>query len=291
MRRFFVRRALITYSLLIILGIGLLIYYVTKPEPIQIHVSEALSPRVEIIGKSVDDRLMEAYVFGTGEKHLIFVGGIHGGYEWNSVLLAYKVIDYLKANPNQVAENLTITIIPSANPDGVFKVVGKEGKFTALEVPENLVSGTGRFNANDVDLNRNFACNWQATSTWRTNIVSAGTEAFSEPEVKSLRDYILKDKPELVIFWHSQSNAIYASACNDGILPDTLNYMDIYSNVSGYPTVKTFDSYAITGAADDWLASINIPAFSVELKTHESIEWEKNLAGIEAILNSFTNNI
>ena len=28
-------------------------------------------------------------------------------------------------------------------------------------------TGKGRFNANNVDLNRNFDCSWQATSSWR----------------------------------------------------------------------------------------------------------------------------
>jgi hypothetical protein len=41
------------------------------------------------------------------------------------------------------------------------------------------------------------------------------------------------------------------------------------------------------GAADDWLASINITAITVELSTHDSIEWDKNQKGIAALLNYF----
>jgi predicted deacylase len=228
-----------------------------------------------------------AYTFGQGSTHLTFVGGIHGGYEWNSVLLAYQFLDYLKTNSEIIPKNLTVTIIPSANPDGVFKVIGKEGRFTALDVPANAPNGTGRFNSNNVDLNRNFDCKWQATSTWKGNPVSAGNWAFSEPEARAIRDFILKDKSAAVIFWHSQSNAVYASECKNGILPGTLAIMNAYAKASGYPAVNTFDSYAVTGDAEGWLASVNIPAITVELQTHETVEWDRNLAGVKALFKYF----
>ncbi len=252
-----------------------------------------LPPRVPesskaVIGSSVEGRVIEAYTFGKGPKQLLFVGGIHGGYEWNSVLLAYQFIEYLTENPTVISDNLTITVIPSANPDGLFKVIGKEGRFTMDDVPSTTGAvGTGRFNAHNVDLNRNFDCKWQKESKWRGNVVSAGIEAFSEPEAVAIRDFVLTHTPVGVIFWHSQSNAVYASECLDGILPETHTIMDIYAKSAGYPAVSSFDAYTITGDAEGWLASINIPAITVELKTHETIEWEKNLAGIKALLEHY----
>jgi hypothetical protein len=38
----------------------------------------------------------------------------------------------------------------------------------------------------------------------------------------------------------------------------------------------------------NWLAKENVPAISVLLTTHEVIEWDKNKAGIEALLGHFT---
>jgi g-D-glutamyl-meso-diaminopimelate peptidase len=259
--------------------------------PTPIIKTENPTVKISTIGKSVEGRDIQAYTYGSGATHIAFVGGIHGGYEWNSVALAYNFIDYLKNNPGTIPSNLTITVIPSANPDGVYKVTGKYGFFTTNDVPtkNSAVAGLGRFNSDNVDLNRNFDCNWKATSTWREKIVSAGTFPFSEPETKAIRNYISNDKPVAVIFWHSQSNAVYASECNKGILPDTLNIMNVYSLATGYPAVKTFDSYKVTGDAEGWLASINIPAITVELKTHETIEWEKNLAGIKGILEYYKN--
>ncbi|MBU4479918.1 succinylglutamate desuccinylase/aspartoacylase family protein [Patescibacteria group bacterium] len=258
---------------------------ITSPE---LAETNNFIPKHNVIGLSVEGREIEAYTYGNGKTHLVFVGGIHGGYEWNSILLAQKFINYLKTNPEVIPENLTITIIPSANPDGVYKVTGKEGLFSVTDISTNeAVMSSGRFNANEVDLNRNFDCKWQPKSTWRNNPVSAGSSPFSEPEAKAIKNFILENNPVAVIFWHSQSNAVYASECENGILPETLNIMDIYSNASGYPAIKSFDSYEITGDAEGWLASINIPAITVELKTHETIEWEKNLAGIKALFKYY----
>ena len=270
------------------LGAGLLVYAVLQkqelaPEPpAEVEVEEG--PVHATIGRSVEGRSIEAYTYGTGETHLLFVGGIHGGYEWNSVLLAYAFIDHLGANPEALPENLSVTVIPALNPDGLYKVTGIEGRFAVADVSETGPVGTGRFNANGVDLNRNFDCKWQPEGTWRGNVVSAGAAPFSEPEAAALRDYVLTVSPEAVVFWHSQADAVYASECEDGILPETLAVMDTYARAAGYTAVDAFDAYPVTGDAEGWLASIGIPSISVELASHESVEWNRNRAGIEALL-------
>ena len=139
-----------------------------------------------------------------------------------------------------------------------------------------------------MDLNRNFDCNWQPESTWRSKVVSAGSSAFSEPESRAIRDFVLQNRPVAAVFFHSQANAVYASECNNGVLPGTIAVMNAYAKAAGYQAVKSFDSYKVTGDAEGWLASIGIPAITVELKTHESVEWEKNLAGITALFSYFS---
>lgn len=282
-------RTITLAGLLLVVLVGTALY-LTFRSPKEAPVTE--EPTVEevtaepvrrVIGTSVEGRSIEAYTYGTGDTHLLFVGGIHGGYEWNSVLLAYGVMDEFAADPTLIPENLSITIVPSANPDGVYAVVGKEGRFTAAEVPD-AADGVGRFNANDVDLNRNFACKWQPESMWRGETVSAGTAAFSEPEARAIRDLVSEIDPEAVVFWHSQSNAVYASECEEGVLTGTRTLMNAYATAAGYPAVDSFTAYAITGDAEGWLASVGIPAVTVELSTHESIEWTKNWAGVQALL-------
>jgi predicted deacylase len=243
------------------------------------------------IGGSVQGRSIKVYTIGNGETDILFVGGIHGGYEWNSILLAYEMIDYLKDNSDIVPDNVTIHIVPNLNPDGLFAATELEDRFAANDIPNNSMhtSGTGRFNANDVDLNRNFDCKWAPKSSWRGEIVSAGTSAFSEPEAEALRNYVTMVTPEAVVFWHSQANNVYASECENGVLPETIALMNTYADVTNYGAVPVFDAYPITGDAEGWLASIGIPAITVELGSRTSIEWTQNLAGVNAILNMYEN--
>ncbi len=291
----FFTKPIITATVVLFLYLALIFtfFYLrgNKPEVLPIKPmpeSIVALAKYKIIGTSVASRKIESFTYGNGKTHLLFVGGIHGGYEWNSVLLAYEFLDYLDKKFITVPANITVTVIPSANPDGVFKAVKKEGRFVQADVPtDKTLLASARFNAHDVDLNRNFGCDWQPKSMWKTNVVSGGTSEFSEPEAVAIKNFVLENNPDAVVFWHSQANTVYASDCHNGILPVTLDIMNAYARASGYLTDKSFSSYAVTGSAEGWLASINIPAITVELKTHETVEWEKNLAGIKALFEYF----
>ena len=63
--------------------------------------------------------------------------------------------------------------------------------------------------------------------------------------------------------------------------------MNVYSQASGYSAIDSFDSYEVTGDAEGWLASINIPAITVELENHQDIDWKQNLAGIKALFEYY----
>ncbi len=277
----------IAFILVAILAFGL--YKNFSEVPVVLVPTPIATSSYAVIGTSVQGRKIDAYTFGVGNKQLVFVGGVHGGYEWNSVLLAYQFIDYLNQNQIVIPKGLKIAVIPNANPDGVFAVTGKEGRFSVSDVSTSTkVLATGRFNANDVDLNRNFDCKWQPKGRWQSKITSAGSSAFSEPETKAIRDFALTEKPLAFVFWHSAAGSVYASECKSGILPVTLDIMNAYSSASGYSAVKSFNAYPVTGDAEGWLASIGIPAITVEFKTHSSIEWDQNLAGIKKLLNYFS---
>ncbi|KND50319.1 MAG: Carboxypeptidase A1 precursor [Parcubacteria bacterium C7867-003] len=290
MRNFFVGRAVGIVIVLVILSIGFLVSSLNKKEKPVVEapvVKVNTNGELAIIGKTIEGRNIEAYKYGDGETHLVFVGGVHGGYEWNSILLAHKFMDYLKANPSVVPSNITVTVIPSANPDGLYKIIKKEGIFLASDIPANTNTSPGRFNANGIDLNRNFDCKWQPKSTWQSKTVSAGTKPFSEPEALAIKNFVEEKNPEAVVFWHSQSGAVYASQCENGILPETLNIMNAYAKASGYRAVPEFDAYETTGDSEAWLAKIGIPSITVELKTHEGLDWEQNLAGTKALFEYY----
>jgi hypothetical protein len=83
---------------------------------------------------------------------------------------------------------------------------------------------------------------------------------------------------------------VYGSECEDGVLPATWGAVQAYAKAAEYEAVKAFDAYPVVGDAEGWLAKEGIPAFSVELTTHEDVEWEKNLKGITAVINYFQQN-
>lgn len=242
----------------------------------------------ERAGSSTEGRAIELYRFGTGTTTLLFVGGIHGGYEWNSVALAHTAIEYFEQCQTCVPDDISLLIIPVLNPDGLAAVLGENTRAALTEAPtERSATEHGRFNARDIDLNRNFACKWQPTGTWKGQTVSAGIEAFSETEARVLRDVVLREQPSAVVFWHSKAGAVYASECHEGVLPETLAITRAYAAAADYRAVEQFDAYLVTGDAEGWLASIGIPAITVELETHDSSEWERNKKGMEALITYY----
>jgi hypothetical protein len=249
-------------------------------------VPEPVEAEYKIVGFSAESHPIEAWQIGNGPNHLIFVGGIHGGYEWNTVMLAYEVLDYMSANSQFVPADVTLTIIPVANPDGLALVTGTRGRFSYDQVGEFTVRG--RFNADYVDVNRNWDCNWQPTGVWGGNPVSGGTGPFSEAESWYLNEYFLAELPQLIVFWHSSVPGIFPGACNDVSLSDTWLFGQLYADASGYPLVEDgFTAYEITGDASDYLNRIGIPSFTVELETRSSPETDRNLAGLLTILDYF----
>lgn len=257
-----------------------------EKEPAQ---TEPTYPQVETIGTSVEGRAIKAYTYGNGDTHLLFVGGVHGGYEWNSTILAENAIDYFTADPNRVPDDITVTIIPALNPDGIARVFGTSTDLAAADALPTEETTEGRFNARDVDVNRNFDCKWESSAVWRGNDVDAGTSAFSEPESAALRDFVAAHNITAAVMWHSAADAVFASQCEDGILPETLTIMNTYADAADYPTQKSFDYYEVTGAAADWFARLGIPALSVELATHETVGWDQNRRGMEALIDHYSN--
>lgn len=250
--------------------------------------TDPINEAVSVLGESAGNLPIRAYHFGTGDTELLFVGGIHGGYGWNTALVGYELIDYLTENPNAIPANVRVTVVPVLNPDGLNAVVGTTSKFAAADAPtESAEIVKGRFNSNDVDLNRNFDCDWKATGTWQSTPVSGGTAAFSEPEADAIRAYVDGNAPAAVVVWYSAAGGVFASNCHSGVLPETTTLTKLYAEASDYPAHEEFDFYEVTGDMTNWLAKENIPAISVLLTNHTETEWSKNKAGIDAVLKHY----
>ena len=116
-----------------------------SPSPIP-PTPTPLAPQPQIIGYSVAGRPLEVYQFGNGPIEKMIVAGIHGGYEWNTIVLADELIQYLETHQEIIPPDQTLYFLRAFNPDGFERSKGFGG----------------RANDNNVDLNRNFPSNWKS---------------------------------------------------------------------------------------------------------------------------------
>ncbi|MEX1027183.1 MAG: M14 family zinc carboxypeptidase [Candidatus Paceibacterota bacterium] len=237
-----------------------------------------------VIGSSAGGRDIVAYRYGRGGNDYIIVAGIHGGYSANTSLTAFELMDWLEANPDEIPDDVQVTVIPVLNPDGLNEVMGTTDRFSASAIPAREERIAGRFNANGVDLNRNFDCDWQSTGTWQSREVDGGSRAFSEPESVVLRNYVRTYNPTAAVVFYSAAGEVVAASCGGTTPSGTQALVNAYASASGYTPKDSFDHYEITGDAANWMAKEGIPTISVILNSHTSAEWTQNRAGIRALL-------
>lgn len=227
------------------------------------------APPVLLVGRSLEGRPIHAHQFGDGPIRRVLVGGIHGGYELNTVRLMSRTVEHLSANPGDVPPEITLYVIPNMNPDGSVRGPSAE---------------RGRPNARGVDLNRNWDYAWQPQGRHGTRIVSAGSKPFSEPETAAVRDFIAKQDISAAVFYHSAFNAVFNG---HGITDtQTVELAIVMAQATGYRhRPDGVPGQLTTGDAIDYLTvTAGVTAVEIELRTRNDIEWRQNLAGIRAFL-------
>jgi hypothetical protein len=201
----------------------------------------------------------------------MILAGIHGGYEWNTVELAYELIYHIQDNTDLIPENVTLFILPNLNPDGYFTSRGYEG----------------RANANNVDLNRNWDAYWEAdwpsSGCWDYLPITAGPSPHSEFEVHHLAYFIFQNGLDAVISYHSAGLGIFPGG--QPSTPNSLRLAEALAAISPYPYPPERSNCKPTGHFVDWASLYGIAAVDVELSTHYNLDWEINLAILEVLLN------
>jgi hypothetical protein len=235
-------------------------------------------PQRATIGRSVLGNPIETVRFGSGPNNVLFVGGLHAGSAPSTVSLAQRAITYFTDNLDLIPSTVTLYVIPNANPDSPY-------------APGEL---SGRMNANNVDLNRNWDCRWTEDARWRGNVVpgSGGPAPFSEPETQVLKDFILQAHPSAVVFWEARAQDGLSSPGTCGSRPlVSLPPAEIYGIAAGYPIADFEDltNQVLNGDGTNWIDQQGIPAIAVLLPEYENIDWSNNLAGMRAILDSYAN--
>jgi len=224
-----------------------------------------------VMGYSVEERPLEVFSFGAGPRALMIIAGIHGGYEWNTIALADDLIAVLSARPELIPPDVTLHILRSLNPDG-------EARSQSLD---------GRVNAHRVDLNRNFPSHWQTSwpvdGCWSYTYVIPGTHPGSEPETQALMEFLLAQRVEALISYHSAALGIFPG----GQPPHatSVQLAEALAGVSDYPYPPIDTGCQYTGQLIDWAADHDIAAVDIELTNHRDTDLWQNLQILEVFLN------
>ncbi|MHC4876835.1 MAG: DUF2817 domain-containing protein [Planctomycetota bacterium] len=134
----------------------------------------------EQIGSSVLGRPLDRVVIGDGPEMVLFLASIHGNEAAGTPLLQ-RLERHLLAAPEWLAGR-TIVLLPLVNPDGMAE--------------------KQRYNARDIDLNRNFP------AENRQNTKRFGFEALSEPEAVAVYRTIEAFPPTHIVTLHEPLNCV-----------------------------------------------------------------------------------
>jgi len=214
------------------------------------------------IGYSVEKRPLIIYQFGAGRHERMIVGGIHGGDEWNTIDLANELIAYVREHPEIIPAGVTLYILPSLNPDGEAKGHSPDG----------------RVNHNGVDLNRNWAANWEADwnreGCWNERPTSGGAFPNSEPETQALANFLLARHVEALVSYHSAGLGIFPSGEPQD--QESARLAEELSKISGYTYPPADTGCEYTGTLADWALQHSIVAVDLELPTATGTDFETN---------------
>jgi len=246
------------------------------PQPTAIATPDAGPERI-VLGRTGRGTPVEAVRFGNGPRTVMFIGGLPAGFAPSTVALAQAAVDHFSRNPALIPESLTVFIVLSASPDS----------------PVAPGDYRGRLNANGVDINRNWGCNWAADTRWsgETKRGSGGTAAFSEAESRILRDFITAEDAAAVVFWQARAEGglVSPGGCGERVEVSAA-LAGIYGLTAGY-RVENFENLTrqiLNGDASNYLDSVGVPAASVLLPHYSSpIDWQNNLNGILAVLDAY----
>lgn len=224
------------------------------------------------IGFSQGGAPLVVHHLGAGRVRLLLLGGQHGGPEANTVELASRLRSHFTRYPEELPPGLGLDILEMANPDG-------------------LDIGSRQF-LSGVDPNRNWdgpdwqSDAWDSNGRFRSGL--GGPAPFSEQETRALRDWVLEYPPILVINYHSAGGFMFG-----GRTPLGNELAEAYSEASGYyrpapgggsGSGPRLLGYRASGTMNGWLGQIGVPSLFIELTSPYAPEFERNLAGVRAVL-------
>jgi g-D-glutamyl-meso-diaminopimelate peptidase len=237
--------------------------------------------KLNSIGESVLGKPIVQMKIGSGRKKVHMDASFHAN-EWitTSILMTF-INDYLLSLTNvkpirgvqthQVYTEVTLSIVPMVNPDGVDLVLkGPPGnmKDQLVKINRGSTDFTGwKANIRGVDLNNQFPAKWEIEKERKEEKEPAprdfpGDKPLSEPETIAMAELAHEEVFDRLLALHTQGKEFYWGY--EGLEPPEAERLaKDFERVSGYESVRYIDSYA--GYKDWYIQEFQKPSFTLEL--------------------------
>jgi protein MpaA len=186
----------------------------TTPTPLK-PPTFLIPGQYRIVGTSVRRLPILSFVIGQGPDVTLILATIHGN-EPAGTPLVRRLGKYLQQNP-YLMNGRTVVLLAVTNPDGMAQ--------------------NTRFNANDVDLNRNFP------TANRVNNKQSGPTALSEPEARVIKQLIEQYSPDRIVSIHQPLACIDYDGPGTNLAVRMAQYCDLPIKRLG-PKPGSLGSYA-----------------------------------------------
>jgi carboxypeptidase T len=260
------------------------------------QLAEANPEIVELlqIGRSVEGRPLWALRVGErrGSATKVAFLGCHHAREWISVEVPFLLAEHLINNASTTPiedwlQRGEVWVVPMVNPDG-HEFTRTEDRLWRKNRRPNWDGSIG------VDPNRNYGYMWgtldiDTSSHVPSDDTYVGPRAFSEPEVRAVRDLVARQLFSGVITYHSYSQLILhpwgytTDPIEDPSDPGDLAEMrDLAEEMQRliarvhnrtYVAQQSSQLYPTAGDTTDWAyGEYDVPAFTIELRPASALD-------------------
>lgn len=247
--------------------------------------------RTELLGSTAFQRPLRTIIIGTGPRKVLFTAAHHAN-EWITALVLLKFAEELAEaiqtggeiygnKASDIAQAVTIHMLPMVDPDGVDLVVGAidEGDFQytlarriAQDYPNIPFPDGWKANLLGTDLNLNYPAGWLMareikftqgfTSPAPRDYV--GRAPLNQLETQTLTNYTEDVDPALVLAYHSQGREIYWQFMNYEV-PGARELGEKMAQASGYTLAEVPYNSSFAGYKDWFIQQYRRPGYTIEV--------------------------
>ena len=247
--------------------------------------------RTEVVAETAFGRKIRSLIIGQGPRRVMYSGAHHAN-EWITTPLLLKFVEDFAAAiqgdgeifgvwAKELADRVTIFVIPMVDPDGVDLVTGAlqpgDGEYEiarrmAQYYPVIPFPEGWKANLLGVDLNLQYPARWLLAREIKFNqgFVRPGPRDYvgraplDQRESRALAGYTEYIDPALVLAYHSQGKEIYWTF--DGIeVPGARELGERFAQVSGYTLTEPEETSSYAGYKDWFIKVFRRPGYTIEV--------------------------